>query len=57
MIFAEKSRKLLQTGSDRITAMVNFRPVGPKLKWAILMSFDEKTRKLPKPEVTVFRQR
>jgi hypothetical protein len=47
MIFDEKSRKLPQTGSDRISATANDRPVEPKLNGLFLMIFDEKSRKLP----------
>jgi hypothetical protein len=39
MIFDEKSQKLPQTGSDRISATVNDIPVGPKLKWYIFDDF------------------
>jgi hypothetical protein len=45
MIFDEKSRKLPQTGSGRISATANDRPIGPKLKWPI---FDDFRRKIPK---------
>jgi hypothetical protein len=57
MVFEEISRKVPKTESDRISAMVNDRPVEPKLKWAIFDEFEEKSRKLPKTELTVSRQR
>jgi hypothetical protein len=39
MIFDEKSQKLPQTGSGRISATVNDRPIGPKIKWSIFDDF------------------
>jgi hypothetical protein len=45
-IFDEKSRKLPQIGSGRISVTANDRPVEPKIKWPIFDDFYEKSRKL-----------
>jgi hypothetical protein len=52
MIFEEKSRILFQTGSDRISAVVNDRPVGPKLNGLLLMILTKNPENYPRPEVT-----
>jgi phage gp37-like protein len=44
MIFDENTRKLLQAGSDRNSAMAIDRRVAPKLKWSI---FDDFCRQIP----------
>jgi hypothetical protein len=48
MILDEKSEKLPQIGSSRISVTVIYRHIGPKLKWPILMIIDEKCPILPK---------
>jgi hypothetical protein len=45
MIFEEKHRKTIETGSDRIFSTANDTPIEQKLKWPL---FDEFGRKIPK---------
>jgi hypothetical protein len=51
MIFDETTRKLLLTGSDRISAMVNDTPVGPKLNGLFLMTLTKNPENYRRPEV------
>jgi hypothetical protein len=57
MIFDETTRKLLQTGSDRISAMVNDRPVGPKLNGLFSMILTKNRENYPMTGSDLARQR